>query len=167
MATSTEQTFKKKIENATNPDRMREKFREHLRSHTGTSAYRKRGPLLYTDGMKDLADQAEGHWLLTMIKSYVPAICKQMKETGLGKHTARLTVEGHEGQFSLFDRWLPDTDLIFGGSPNVDPYRTQEIPHTDFPLPKVKIVIGPAADRPVIESVDDITGIIASLPSES
>lgn len=166
---STTTTFKQKIEEADGParGRMQEKFRDQLQSFTGTSAYRRRGRLYYTDGLKYLSDEAEAHWFLTVLKSYVPIVLEQMSNAGLGKHTAQLTVEETEGTVRLFDQWLADPDLTYGGSPNVSPYHVQHIPYTDFPLPEIKIVLGLATDQPVIESAAEAKGIIASLPTES
>jgi len=166
----TSATFKKRIENAETEatrKRLREKFREHLQSHIGTSTFRRRGRLYYTDGVYDLAEEAEAHWLVTVLMSYVDAVLGHMQETWLQRHTATLEVKDQEGRFRLYDRWLPDPEVVHGGSPEVSPYRTQEIPHTDFPLPMVKVVLGPKTSSPVVESVEDVDGIIASLPSES
>jgi hypothetical protein len=146
---------------------VREKFRDDLNSHIGTSAYRRIGRLYYTDGMKYLAREAESEWLLNMLRSYVPKIMEKMRQEGLAKHTATLSVEETKGTFRLFDRWLPDPEVVWGGSPDVAPYQSQHIPYTDFPLKQIKVVIGPKADKPVIESVEKVGGIIASLPTES
>lgn len=163
-------TFKTRIENAETEatrKRLQEKFREHLRSHIGTSKYRRRGRLYYTDGVQDLAKEAEAHWLVTVLMSYVDAVLGEMQETGLERHTATLAVDNRQGTFRLYDRWLPDPEVVHGGSPEVTPYRTQTIPYTDFPLPRVKIVLGPKTSSPVVRSIQDVDGIIASLPSES
>lgn len=169
MPTDAKATFKEKIENAEGHarTRMREKFRDRLQSFVGTSGYRRRGRLFYTDGLKYLSDEAEAHWFLTVLKSYVPHILDQMRKTELGPHTASLTVDEMGGTVRLYDDWLPSPDVSFGGSPDMSPYHEQYIPYTDFPLSDIKIVLGPAVDGPVIESVEEVKGIIASLPTES
>lgn len=162
-------TFKERIRNVeteSKRNRLQEKLRAHLQSHVGTSTYRRRGRLYYTDGVYVLAEEAEAHWLVRVLMSYVQEVLGQMQKTGLGRHTALLEVTDQEGTFRLYDRWLPDPEVVYGGSPDVKPYQTQHIPYTDFPLPEMKIALGPKTSGPVVESIEEVEGIIASLPTE-
>ncbi|MDD4183068.1 MAG: hypothetical protein PHT53_04540 [Candidatus Omnitrophica bacterium] len=51
-------------------------LREELNQFTGTENYYKHwlGKIVYTDGVKYLADKAEAHWLIDLIASYQPTI---------------------------------------------------------------------------------------------
>jgi hypothetical protein len=164
---------------------QRERLRKRLSQQTGTSKYYSRGRpfwrLYYTDGMRLLAREAEARWLIDMIKSYVPSILGQMEETGFGLHTAVLTVEaleepGSSGRFYLFDHRLTDEEIKAAGGSEAgqqlhqylhSSYVWQEIPHTDFPLEWIKIVLGPKSSKVVIEDASDVEGVIACLPSEN
>ena len=158
-----------------------ERLRRLLNQQTGTSRYHSRGRLFYTDGMRLLAREAEAQWLIDTIKSYVPSVLEQMEETGFGLHTAVLTAEapeeaGSSGYFYLFDHRLTDEEVKAAGGAEAgqylhqylhSSYEWQEIPHTDFPLEWVKIVLGPKSSKVVIEDASDVEGVIACLPSEN
>ena len=175
-------TASEKIKSAETPHKaesLRERLRRRLSQQTGTSKYYSRGRLFYTDGMRLLAAEAEAQWLIDMIKSYVPSILGQMEETGFGLHTAVLTAPeeaGSSGCFYLFDHRLTDEEVKAAGGSEAgqhlhqylhSSYEWQEIPHTDFPLEWVKIVLGPKSSKVVIEDASDVEGVIACLPSEN
>lgn len=179
-----EMTASEKIKSAETRQKaesQRERLRRLLNQQTGTSRYYSRGRLFYTDGMRLLAAEAEAQWLIDMIRSYVPDILGQMEETGFGLHTAVLTAEapeetGSSGCFYLFDHRLTDAEVkAAGGSKSGQhlhqylhsSYEWQEVPHTDFPLEWVKIVLGPKSSKVVIEDASDVEGVIACLPSEN
>ena len=136
---------------------LQERFRETLRGFNGTSTYWHRGRIFYTDGVKYLIKEGEAHWLLNVVHSYVPKVLQKMKRNGLREHLVVLEVEGTEGVFKIYDSK--------GSGDGV--YVTQNISYTDFPLDNIRLVIGPKISSPVIQSIDDLEGIVVSLPSEN
>lgn len=99
-----------------------EQIQAALPHFTGTEQYYPHmcGTLL-TDGAKFLAEKAECFWLMDIIASV---------KTQLRKldhfHVCKLVVKDGAGTFTADD-----------GNGNI--HYTQEIPHTDFPLPEVKL----------------------------
>ncbi|MCT7957234.1 DUF6876 family protein [Laspinema palackyanum] len=96
----------------------------------GTDHYYKHGfgGFNYTDGVKYLADAAQAYWLIDAIASYQPD--KRVRGDEMLRHFQiwQLAVQDHSAVLTL----LRDTD---------QPVLTQEIEHTDFPLPEVKLFL--------------------------
>lgn len=104
-----------------------ENLKTKLESFHGTQNYYKHwtGLLLYTDGVRFLAQEAGAYWLIDAIASYqvkkkVRAIPFQLWE---------LEVKNNEGVLTMKE----DCD-----KPNVV---KQEISYTDFPLDKIKLYL--------------------------
>lgn len=105
----------------------------NLAQFTGTTAYYRywQGITLITDGIKYLAEQTDGYWLLDIIGSYQPELARHADY--------RL----QEMQFWTFTV-NPDQSgqLICRADSNESPAVKHEILWTDFPLPGIQIWIG-------------------------
>lgn len=103
-----------------------EELHRHLAQFSGTERYHRTHPgLLATDGAKYLADQAGAYWLLDIVWSVLPKIADEFAvlELTIEGGTCRAVVVIHDGR-------EPETT-----------YHRQDIPYTDFPLPKIKLYI--------------------------
>lgn len=98
----------------------------------------KRG-VIYSEGVKFLADNAGAHWLVDAIASYAGS---KVEKTAI-VNDPRIG----ELQFWTLTR---DADhkatLICWADLDVDPAIWQEIPYTDFPLPTVRIWVAVEGD---------------------
>jgi len=118
----------------------------------GTTAYHRYSPLfpnfLLTDGACFLAEICEAFWLMDAIASYQgsPAIHRNQRLRQLQFWT--LTVTGESGILTCQE----DSDR--------KPAIRQEIPYTDFPLPRIQIWVAPT------EFPDGKMVLIAYLPQE-
>jgi hypothetical protein len=98
-----------------------------LDQFTGTENHYKHwtGRILYTDGVKYLADTAEAHWLLDAIASYqyLPRVKKE--------------------PFQLWVLKIKDESAVLTMQSDSDkkPIVTQKIEFTDFPLAEIKLYV--------------------------
>jgi hypothetical protein len=103
-----------------------EELHRHLAQFSGTERYYRIHPgLLATDGAKYLADEAGAYWLLDIIWSVL----------------SRITDE-----FAVFELELEEGSrravvVIDDGREPKTTYHRQEIPYTDFPLPRIKLYL--------------------------
>ena len=98
-----------------------------LRQFTGSENWYRHGinrAVLYTDGAKFLADRGGAYWLLDII-----AIAQQ--------HNA--TVSGEEFQVWNLKVHSDRSATVYCDDGNGNPFYTQEIPFTDFPLAEAKL----------------------------
>ena len=95
-----------------------------LEGFTGTESYYKHASgMLYTDGIKFLAENAEAYWLLDLVASYQ----REEKVKKEGFQTWELVKkENNEAVITLEDG-------------NNNKILSQKIPYTDFPLAKVEV----------------------------
>jgi hypothetical protein len=103
-----------------------DELHRHLAQFSGTERYHRTHPgLLATDGAKYLADAAGAYWLLDIVWSVLPRIADEFAvlELTVEEGTRRAVVVIHDGR-------EPETT-----------YHRQDIPYTDFPLPKIKLYI--------------------------
>lgn len=110
---------------------------DELRQFTGTThcyAHPLNRRVLYSDGVKFLADQAEAHWLIDAIASYFgsdpmkQAIARDMRLATL--------------QFWRLERQGNGAVLTAVADSGEPPFITQHIPFTDFPLDFIDIWAG-------------------------
>ena len=98
-----------------------------LRQFTGSENWYRHGinrAVLYTDGVKYVADQGGAYWLLDII-----AIAQQ--------HDKRVSAE----EFQVWNLKVHSdrSATVYCDDGNGNPVYTQEIPFTDFPLGEVKL----------------------------
>lgn len=90
---------------------------QHLQEHCGTTQYFKHwtGTLKYTDGIKDLADTFECHWLIDLVASYVK--------------------ERETYPFLIWNITVKDSEAVVIAQEDTGTKEVvrQEIPYTDFP----------------------------------
>jgi hypothetical protein len=101
----------------------------HLESFTGTENHYKRLGILYTDGVKYLADEGEAYWLIDAIAScqFSPTV----------KNDPML----QEIQFWNL-QVKPDNSAVLTCERDEDDIAlTQDIPYTDFPLENVRLYL--------------------------
>lgn len=96
---------------------------EELRGFTGTTRYHRHYlGVLFTDGVRFLAERAGAYWLLDVIASYQPQL------------------GGVEFQVWKLEKGSNSSALVYAvedeGEP---PLVEQEIPYTDFPLDEFKL----------------------------
>lgn len=107
-------------------------LKEELSQFTGTENYFMhpipcRPRLVYTDGVKYLAQQANAYWLLDAIASY------QNDERITGNEMLR------EIQFWNLRRWNGGAILTCVEDSGRRPVITQDIEYSDFPLDKIEL----------------------------
>lgn len=101
-----------------------ESLKNELAQFTGTENYhRHTGRILYTDGVKYLAEKAGCYWLLDLIASYQPDLENQPFQVwtikvDFAKQSAVVTMQEDSGGHELV---------------------RQEIEYTDFPLKRIKL----------------------------
>ena len=117
----------------------KEELSKLLAHCVGTDDYHKHLlGMLYTDGVKELAENAECYWLLDAIASYQP---KLRQNPRLRDFQLWLLVVGNEHEFlkpkhdAVLTCW-EDTPVL-----GVKPAVIQEIEFTDFPLPEIKLYL--------------------------
>jgi hypothetical protein len=100
----------------------------HLAHCTGTETYYRHWTqrLVYTDGIKTLADGADAHWLIDAIASHQPFLQQQHPQT-CNYQTWTLTV--YPARMASLTCTLNDAPQAL----------RQEILFTDFPLPDIKL----------------------------
>ena len=104
----------------------------------GDEYYRYSLGMLYTDGVKELADHAECYWLLDAIAVHQP---KLRQNPRLRDFQLWLLVVGNEHELikpkhsAVLTCW-EDTPVL-----GVKPAVSQEIEYTDFPLPEMKLYV--------------------------
>ena len=101
----------------------------NLAQFTGTLHYHRRFGLLYTDGIRFLADNADCYWLLDAIASYQPQVRQNPRLADF--QLWELTVSEHSGSAVL---------TCTDGDSEV-PVITQQIQSTDFPLPSIQLYV--------------------------
>jgi hypothetical protein len=90
--------------------------------------------LLYTDGVKYVADTAGAYWLIDIIASvqHLPRVAKEEHQTWT------LTVDGSKG-------------VVVATDGNRRKLYTQKIEYTDFPLPELTLyAVGNSTERTVL-----------------
>ena len=102
---------------------------KRLAQYCGTEGYRftpitKAADMVYTDGVKEMAELCGAFWLLELIASYQPRCMKDRSLREIQFWT--LTVKDKKGIVTC-ER---DSDDVF---------LTQEIEHTNFPLDEMKV----------------------------
>lgn len=108
-----------------------------LRQFTGGDLYY-RHPLnrqvIYTEGVRFLAEQAEAFWLIDAIASYF----------GSPEMRAAVSADDRLEDMQFWTLTVVDGrgELTMEADAGVPPAITQEIPFTDFPLPIVRIWAG-------------------------
>ena len=100
-----------------------------IESFTGTENHYKRLGILYTDGVKHLADECEAYWLIDAIASW------QISPTV--KNDSML----QEIQFWNLRVNLDNSAVLTCERDTDDIALTQEIEYTDFPLKKAKFYL--------------------------
>ena len=112
-----------------------EEIEDIIRNSIGTQHYY-RYPLpigralLLTDGVKQLAEAAECHWLIDVIASY-----QYMKK--LDPHFQVWTLEVYDEETAEKENY----DAVVKGFNDTELIVKQKIPFTDFPLEKVKLYL--------------------------
>lgn len=120
-------------------ERMKDAFRQaeitaRMANHTGCLERFRHwtGRLQYTDGMKDIADQCDAHWLIDAIASHQSA--KVNKEC--------------DGFQVWTLKWLGDKNGVDQGwvlecrrDTNDPPCVSQKIEYSDFPMPEIKLYV--------------------------
>ena len=117
-----------------------------LSQFTGTENYYRAGvgKLLYTDGVKYLADAAEAHWLIDAIASYQP--------TGLVHNEGfQVWILTKDETDQAYLRCYSDYDASKVTVANWLKYglAEQHIPLTNFPLSEIKIWVEGGPEQPV------------------
>ena len=112
-------------------------LREGLNQFYGTETWTVFSPLfpkvLLTEGALWLAESAGAYWLMDAIASYQP---DALKDDSL-REMQFWTLTVHEcGKATLICE-RDKGDVVF----------TQEIEHTDFPLPEIKLWVGPLGEE--------------------
>ena len=103
-----------------------EELHRDLAQFSGTEHYhRTHSGLLATDGAKHLADAADAYWLLDIVWSVLPKIDDEFA-------VLELTVEQGMSRAVI---------VIHDGREPATTYHRQDIPYTDFPLPKMKLYV--------------------------
>jgi len=118
---------------------------ENLSQFTGTGNYwRGALGLVYSDGVRYMAEHGGAYWLLDVIASYQPMLVKHQDE--------RL----HDLQFWTL-KVNPDKSAVVTcvADSGEEPVVRQEVPCTDFPLDTIDIWVG-----------RDVLGMVAYLKSE-
>lgn len=116
-----------------------------LSQFTGTeNYYRHLMGLVYSDGVRHVAEHGEAYWLLDVIASYQPEL---RRHTDSRLHDMQFWTLKVNADKSATVTCVPDS----GEKPVV----TQNIPWTDFPLSEIDIWVG-----------RDELGMVAYLPSE-
>lgn len=100
--------------------------------HCSETHYKHWLGILYTEGIKTLADQGECYWLLDAVASYQPKRAIKSNPNLREFQLWLLTV--NENQSAVL--------ACYEDSPSTcDPVITQDIPSTDFPLPEIKLYV--------------------------
>jgi hypothetical protein len=126
---------------------MNNDLKTNLMQFTGTENYYRNpfhGKLLYTDGVKYLAETAGAYWLIDLIASHQPDIRKNKDNRLHQMQFWNLTVHPNK---SATATCRADSD--------VPPVVTQEISYTDFPMQEIDLWV-----------VADAQGMVAMLKSE-
>ena len=103
----------------------------NLAQFTGTENYYQHLNIQYTDGIKFLAENADCYWLLDAIASYQPELRKDSRLNYFQLWELKLANQGGGGGAILA---CTDGD-------SADPLVSQQIQHTDFPLPSVRLYV--------------------------
>ena len=112
---------------------------DELRTFYGTERYyRYVRPLLVTDGVKFLADNAHCYWLLDMVWSYLPAL----RKSGDTFFVVVLTKDGVEAPGAVLS--------IQDDVPPSKTYATQAVEFTDFPLDEIVLYLSATEDEFVL-----------------
>jgi hypothetical protein len=117
-------------------------LQKELQQFTGTEQYYKNLGLLYTDGIKNLADRAGAYWLIDLIASYQPK-CRRNEDlrdfqvwylTRPGATIAPWLTQPHESGCIV---------TCWSDTPNAGeaPIVRQDVPFTDFPLVEIKLYV--------------------------
>jgi hypothetical protein len=111
-----------------------DELHRHLAQFSGTERYYRTHPgLLATDGAKYLADQAGAYWLLDIVWSVLSKLDDEFVVLEL------ICEESSRAEIVIHDGREPETT-----------YHRQEIPYTDFPLPKIKLYIQQSRSERVV-----------------
>jgi hypothetical protein len=101
-----------------------------LRALNGTDRYYRASlGLLFTDGIKFLAEKGGAYWLIDAIASHQDRM---------------LLSDGMLQDFQIWDLSVnPETRsaILTCSRDTDDVFRTQEIPFTDFPMPQIKLYV--------------------------
>jgi hypothetical protein len=103
----------------------------NLNQFTGTENHYRHPGILYTDGIKFLAENADCFWLIDTIASYQPAVRQNQRLNEF--QLWNLEVADHSG-FSSGVLTCMDGDSEI-------PFVTQQIERTDFPLPSIRLYV--------------------------
>ncbi len=108
-------------------------FEAALAQFIGTEQYYRHwtGHILYTDGVKFLADEAGAYWLIDAIASYQHRIGSSSHYAGL-QGFQLWTLTRNKGDRAV---------LTCQADSNQPVLVTQEIEYTDFPLPAIKLYV--------------------------
>ncbi|MFP4336414.1 MAG: DUF6876 family protein [Halothece sp.] len=118
-----------------------EQLQTQLQQFTGTNFYYQHWfGLRYTDGIKFLANSAKCYWLIDAIASYQPQL---QQIPMLRQFQLWVFVVGNNHEFiqpkpenqAVLTCW-EDTPKL-----GIKPAITQQIPYTDFPLPKLYLYV--------------------------
>lgn len=117
-----------KKEKGINMDKQ-SKVEEILRHSMGTSCYRynditKMANVVYTDAIKEIADEVGAWWLVNMICSLQPKVKEDLEE---GMQFWTLKVNSDNSAVLVCER---DTD---------DPIHEEKIGYTDFPMSEFRV----------------------------
>ena len=111
---------------------------EGLNQFTGTEHYHRYSPLfpkmLLSDGVLWLCENADCLWLADAVASHQPKAMKDASLRDMQFWTLKVHGESNKSATLTCER---DTD---------DVAITQEIEYTDFPLPEIKLYVGPATE---------------------
>jgi hypothetical protein len=101
----------------------------NLEQFTGTEQYYKHVGILYTDGVKHLAEEAGAYWLIDAIASW--QISPKVKRDSMLQQIQfwKLRVKPDNSAVLTCER--DEDDIVL----------TQEIPYTDFPLESVTLYL--------------------------
>jgi len=125
-----------------------EKLQSELAGFTGTEQWYRHwtGRLLYTDGVKHLADRAEAYWLIDAIASWQTA--EKVKAEGFQVWFLWVHQDDKKGRLTCYRDY--DGDLSEPANYTRYGLARQEIEVTDFPLPKMKLYVEGAPEQPVL-----------------
>jgi len=118
----------------------------------------------FTEGVKQLADGAECHWLLDIIGSYRPEIARKAKGKGKGAELWRDLADMQFWTLKVLSeeerKGKDHVAVVTCADGNGNVMIRQEIHYTDFPLPEVKIWVEFGS------TCDGRIGHVAMLPGE-
>jgi hypothetical protein len=111
----------------TNYESLKTKLRSALPQFIGSVDYYNDGMgFFHTDGIQFLAEQAGAHWLIDAIRSW--QISKNVRREEFQVWTLKVNLDKKSA-------------TLIGDDGNGNTIARQQIQHTDFPLPEIKIYV--------------------------